>query len=107
MFNRNSVFAKRNNTTTLSVYVYNVTARCFDEETETIEKHTFELYNEKMPSQNALKSDLELAGLSVIGKVLVELNTEKSGLYKMSHETFVQFGERIGDVRPKKASDEE
>lgn len=101
-----SIFAKRNNKTTLSVYVYTITAKCFDDETETIERHSFELYNEKLPSNNAIKADFEQAGLTVVGKLEIVLNEEKSGLYEMSHETFVEHGVKVGSVRPKKEKEQ-
>ena len=102
-----NILKKRSNKTTLSVYVYTITAKCFDDETETIERHTFELYNEKVPSNNAIKSDFEQAGLTVVGKLEIALDEEKSGLYEMNHETFVEHGIKVGPVRPKKEKEQE
>lgn len=96
------MFEKRNNSTTLSVYVLNVTAKCYDEKTETIETRTFQLYAEKAPSESVLKKELEDAGFTVLGKVLVTENKELSGLYSMTHEQFMNHAVRVGDTRPKK-----
>ena len=100
------MFEKRNNTTTLSVYVLTITAKCYDEKTEKIEVRTFDLYAEKAPSESVLKAELENAGFTVLGKVSVSVNTEKSGLYKMSHADFMKYAERVGDTRPKKEKTE-
>lgn len=100
------MFEKRNNATTLSVYVLDVTAKCYDEKTETIETRTFQLFAEKAPSETVLKKELEDAGFTVLGKVSVTVNTEKSGLYKMSHADFLKYAERVGDTRPKKEKTE-
>lgn len=96
------MFEKRNNSTTLSVYVLDVTAKCYDEKTESISEKTFQLFAEKAPSDSVLKAELESAGYTVLGKLKVSVNAEKSGLYKMSHETFMRYAERVGDTRPKK-----
>ena len=69
---------------------------------ETIETRTFQLFAEKAPSDSVLKAELESAGYTVLGKIDVTVNTEKSGLYKMSHADFVKYAERVGDTRPKK-----
>lgn len=100
------MFEKRNNSTTLSVYVLDVTAKCYDEKTETIETRTFQLFAEKAPSESVLKKELEENGFTVLGKVLVTENKEKSGLYKMSHADFMKYAERVGDTRPKKENTE-
>lgn len=100
------MFEKRNNATTLSVYVLDVTAKCYDEKTEKIETRTFQLFAEKAPSESVLKSELENAGFTVLGKVTVTVNTEMSGLYKMSHADFLKYAERVGDTRPKKEKTE-
>ncbi|MBQ1569645.1 MAG: hypothetical protein IIZ78_00870 [Clostridiales bacterium] len=96
------MFEKRNNSTTLSVYVLDVTAKCYDEKTETIETRTFQLFAEKAPSESVLKKELEDAGFTVLGRVLVTENKVLSGLYSMSHEEFMKHAVRVGDTRPKK-----
>lgn len=102
MKGKSIMFESRNNSTTLSVYVWDITAKCYNEQTESIEKVTFQLYNEKVPSDSVLKSELEKGGYTVVGKLDVILNNTLSGLYKMNHDTFVKYGEKIGDTRPKK-----
>ena len=96
------MFEKRNNSTTLSVYVLDITAKCYDEKTETIETRTFQLFAEKAPSESVLKKELEDAGFTVLGRVLVTENKVLSGLYSMSHEEFMKHAVRVGDTRPKK-----
>lgn len=98
----NNVFMNRNNETTLSVYCYTVTAKCYNEETETISVHTFNIFNERVPSDSIIKSELEKNGYTVLGKVSVSLNTDLSGLYKMNHYDFMIHAFKVGDVRPKK-----
>lgn len=97
-----NIFNHRNNKTTLSVYVQDITVKVFDDETETVQKVTAKLYSEKPLSDGQVKSDFESRGLSVVGKIEKTLDEKQSGLYEMSHKEFVEHAHRVGDVRPKK-----
>lgn len=93
---------KRSNETTLSIYVQRITVDCYDKATRAIEEKTFYLYAEKAPSVTSLENDLKAMGFTPVGDMTITLDTEKSGLYTMSHEDFLKHATRVGDTRPKK-----
>lgn len=94
---------KHENSVTLSVYVNDVTCKVYDEVSDTVTEKTYQYHKEKMPSDNILKKDIEEStGDSVLKVKIIAPNKELSGLYEMSHEDFIKYGKRIGDVREKK-----
>jgi len=94
---------KHENTLTVSLYIWEVNCLCYDKETRTTEEKTMNFCNEKLPSDAILMKELsEASGLKVID-ILDKKLSEKTGLYRIPHREIAIYGERIGDVREKKA----
>lgn len=90
----------RDNNTTISIYVQKITALVYDKESKGVSEKTYFLYNEKCPSDEVLKKEIkEQFNDTVIDILSVELDKELSGTYKLSHRTFSEVGEKVGEVR--------
>ena len=90
----------RDNNTTISIYVQNVTALVYDKASRTTSEKSYFIYNEKAPSEEIIKKEVkEEYGDIIIDILSIELDTEKSGCYKLSHRVFASVGEKVGEVR--------
>lgn len=97
---------KHENNVTLSVYVNDITCKVYDEKADTVTEKTYLYHKEKTPSETILKKEIEEKfGDTVLKVKSISLNNELSGLYEMTHEEFIKYGRRIGEVREKKVKE--